>query len=67
MEAGAKRKRTDIVPLARLHKSASYRMSPSLQRYLSDAALLREKKIEQTQQKFKTHVGKYRLLRSIGM
>jgi len=41
-------------------------MSPSLQRYLADLASLREKEIELVNQKFKSHVGMYRLVKSIG-
>lgn len=41
-------------------------MSPSLQRYLSEIASLHEKEIAFTEQKFKTHVAKYRLIKAIG-
>jgi len=47
-------------------KSASCSMSPSLQRYLAEMAALQEQEIELTDQKFKSHVGLYRLVKSIG-
>lgn len=48
-------------------KSASHSMSTSLQRYLSELASLQEKEIKYTDQKFKSHVGSYRLVKNIGM
>ena len=63
------RKGMDIVsPRNRGHrKSASHSMSSSLKRYLSEIACLQEKEIEYTDQKFKSHVGNYRLVKTIGM
>ena len=63
------RKGMDIVsPRNRGHrKSASHSMSSSLKRYLSEIACLQEKEIEYTDQKFKSHVGNYRLVKTIGI